>query len=108
VSTTPVSDTFTVLESFTGKKFLTKSTKACIRRCQWHRRSMYLPVLMTPAKHVTSVIDTGDVMHHWCHWYRTVNIANFAGVNDVSNAYIAGVIDTVDAPVGPLAVRQCI
>ncbi len=37
VLTTPVSDTFTVLESFTGvngtgKKFLTG--KACIRRCQ--------------------------------------------------------------------------
>jgi hypothetical protein len=42
VSTTPVSDTFTVLESFTGvndtgKKFLTVVTdtgEACIRRCQ--------------------------------------------------------------------------
>jgi hypothetical protein len=42
VSTTPVSDTFTVLENFTGvndtgKKFLTgviDTGKACIRRCQ--------------------------------------------------------------------------
>jgi hypothetical protein len=39
---------------------------------------------MTPAKHV------------------------FAGVNDTGNACIAGVVDTVDAPVGPLAVRHCI
>jgi hypothetical protein len=69
---------------------------------------MYLPVSMTPAKHVTSVIDTGDVMHHRCHWYRTVNIANFVGVNDTGNAFIAGVVVTVDAPVGPLAVCQCI
>ncbi len=92
VSTTPVSDTFTVLESFTGvnntsKKLLTSvidTGEACICRCQWHQRSMYLPVSMTPAKHVTGVVDTGDVMHHWCHWYRAVNITNFvfAGVND--------------------------
>ncbi len=41
------------------------------------------PVSMTPAKHV------------------------FAGVNDTGNACIAGVVDTVDAPVRPLAVRQC-
>ncbi len=84
VSTTPVSDTFTVLESFTsvndtGKKFLTgviDTGKACIKcRCQWHRRSMYLPVSMTLAKHVTSVIDTGDVMHHRCHWYRTAPVS---------------------------------
>jgi hypothetical protein len=42
VSTTPVSDTFTVLKSFTGvndtgKKFLTDvidTGKACMRRCQ--------------------------------------------------------------------------
>jgi hypothetical protein len=39
------------------------------------------------------------------------NIANshvFAGVNDTGNACIASFVDTVDAPVGPLAVRQCI
>ncbi len=30
----------------------------------------------------------------------------FAGVNDIGNACIAGVVDTVDAPVGPLAVRE--
>ncbi len=101
VSTTPGSDTFTVLESFTGvndtgKKLLTgviDTVEACIRRCQWHRGIMYLPVSMTLVKHVTSVIDTGDVMH----WYRAVNIANFPGV-----------IDTIDAPVGPLAVCQCL
>ncbi len=96
MSTTPVSDTFTVLESFTGvndtgKKFLTgviDTGKACIRRCQWHWRSMYLPLSMTPAKHVTSVIDTGDVMHHRCHWFLTVNIANFAGVIDTGEAFL--------------------
>jgi hypothetical protein len=32
----------------------------------------------------------------------------FAGVNDTGNACIAGVIDTVEAPVGPLAVRECL
>ncbi len=115
VSTTPVSYTFTVLESFTGvnntgKKLLTgviDTGEAFICWCQWHRQSMYLPVSLTPAKHVTGVIDTGVVMHHWCHWYRAVNIADFAGVNDTGNACIAGVVNTVDAPVGPLAVRQC-
>ncbi len=87
-NSSPVNDSFTVLESFTGvndtgKKLLTgviDNGEACIRRCQWHRRSMYLPVSMTLAKHVNSVVDTGDVMHHRCHWYRAVNIANFAGV----------------------------
>ncbi len=43
-----------------------------------------LPVSLTPAMHV------------------------FAGVNDTGNACIVGVIDTVDAPVGPLAVRECL
>jgi hypothetical protein len=32
----------------------------------------------------------------------------FAGVNDTGNACIAGVVDTVDAPVGPSAVRECL
>jgi hypothetical protein len=32
----------------------------------------------------------------------------FAGVNDTGNACITGVIDTVDAPVGPLAVHECL
>jgi hypothetical protein len=32
----------------------------------------------------------------------------FAVVNDYGNACIAGVVDTVDAPVGPLAVRECL
>jgi hypothetical protein len=91
---TPVSDTFTVLKSFTGVKdtgmhalpvSLTPA-KTCIRRCQWHWQSMYLPVSLTPAMHVTCVVDTGDVMHHWCHWYWAVNIANFAGVNDTGYA----------------------
>jgi hypothetical protein len=55
VSTTPVSDTFNVLESFTGindtgKKFLTG-----------HRQSMHSPVSMTPAKH--GVNDTGEACH---------------------------------------------
>jgi hypothetical protein len=45
---------------------------------------MHLPVSMTPAKHV------------------------FAGVNDTGNACIAGVVDPVDAQVGPLAVCQCL
>ncbi len=63
---------------------------------------------MTLAKHVTSVVDTGDIMHHWCHLYQALDIANFTGVNDTGNACIAGVVDTVDAPLGPLAVRQCI
>jgi hypothetical protein len=76
-------------------------------------------VLLTPAKHVTGVVDTGDVMHHRGHWYRAVNIANFAGVIDTGKAYyfsiasiqsskessnynkivcLAGVNDTGDAP----------
>ncbi len=75
VSTTPVSDNFTVLESFTGVNDTGKilligvidTGEACIRQCQWHRRSMYLLVSMTLAKHVTGVADTGDVMHHRCH-----------------------------------------
>ena len=50
VSTTPVSDTFTVLESFTGVNDTGKN---------------YSPVSLTPAKHVTGVVDTGDVMHHY-------------------------------------------
>ncbi len=69
VSTTPVSDTFTVLKSFTGvngtgKKFLTgviDTGEACIRRCQRHWQSMYLPVSLTPAMHVTGVVDTGVI-----------------------------------------------
>ncbi len=89
VSMTPVSDTFTVLESPTGVNDTSKTLltcvidtgEACIHRCQWHRRSMYLPVSMTPAKHVTGVVD----MH-----------------------VFAGVVDTVDAPIRPLAVRQCL
>ncbi len=68
VSTTPVSDTFTVLVSFTsvnntGKKFLPgviDTGEACICRCQLHGQCMYLPVSMTLAKHVTGVIDTGQ------------------------------------------------
>ncbi len=88
--------TLTVLESFTvandtGKKLLIgviDTSEACIRRCQWHRQSMYLLVSMTPAKHDTGVIDTGDVMHHRCHWYQAVNIANFASVNDTGEAYL--------------------
>jgi hypothetical protein len=32
----------------------------------------------------------------------------FAGVNDTGNACIAGVVDTVDAPVGPSAVFECL
>jgi hypothetical protein len=32
----------------------------------------------------------------------------FAGVNDTDNACIAGVVDTIDAQVGALAVRQCL
>ncbi len=63
----------------------------------WHQRSMHSPVSMAPAKHVfasvgdtgedvTGVVDTGDVMHHRCHWYRAVNIANCDGVNDTGNA----------------------
>jgi hypothetical protein len=35
-------------------------------------------------------------------------LESFTGVNDTGNACIAGVVDTVDAPVGPFAVRQCI
>jgi hypothetical protein len=88
---TPVSDTYTVLESFTGvndtgKKLLTgviDTGVACIRRCQWQRR---LLVSMTLEKHVTGVVDTGDVMHHRCHWYWAVNITNFAGVSDTGEA----------------------
>ncbi len=46
---------------------------------------------MTPAKHVfAGVNDTGEACHQF------------------GNACIAGVVDTVDAPLGPLAVRQCI
>jgi hypothetical protein len=32
----------------------------------------------------------------------------FTGVNETGDACIVGVVDTVDAPVGPLAVRQCL
>ncbi len=32
----------------------------------------------------------------------------FAGVNDTGNACIAGIPDTIDALVGPLAVRECL
>ncbi len=65
VSTTPVSDTFTVLKSFTGVVDTGKD--------------MHSPVSMTLAKHVfagvtdtgnaciAGVVDTGDVMHHRCH-----------------------------------------
>jgi hypothetical protein len=68
VSTPLVSDTFTVLESFTGVNNTGKN---------------YSLVSLTPAKHV------------------------FTGVNDTVDACIVGVVDTVDAPVGPLAVRKC-
>jgi hypothetical protein len=69
VSTTPVSDTCTDLESFTGVNDTGKN---------------YSLVSLTPAKHV------------------------FAGFNDTGDACIASVVDTGDAPVGPLAVRQCL
>jgi hypothetical protein len=49
----------------TGEELLTGvnvTGNACIRRCQWHLRSMDSPVSMTPAKHVTGVVDTGDVI----------------------------------------------
>jgi hypothetical protein len=36
----------------------------------------------------------------------TLEMHVFAGVNDTVNACIAGVVDTFDAPVGPLAVRE--
>ncbi len=69
VSTTPVSDTFTVLKSFTGVNpcrwhrwrhaspvSLIPGSKYCqLRRCQWHRRCMSLPVSMTPAMHALPV-----------------------------------------------------
>ncbi len=52
VPTTPVSDTFTVLESFTSVNDTGK------------KHSL---VSLTPAKHVTGVVDTDDVMHNRCH-----------------------------------------
>jgi hypothetical protein len=57
---------------------------------------------------LTGIVDTSDIMHHWCCWYQAVKITNFAGVNDTGDACIASVVDTGDAPVGPLAVRQCL
>jgi hypothetical protein len=59
VSTTLVSDTFTVLESFTG-------------------------VNDTGNKFLTGVIDTGKACICRCHSYRTVNIANFMHALPVS------------------------
>jgi hypothetical protein len=32
----------------------------------------------------------------------------FASVNDTGNACIAGVVDNIDAPVGPLAACECL
>ncbi len=57
-------------------------------RCQWHPTT---PVSMTPNDtgvndtgdaFLSGIVDSGDVMHHRCRWYRAVKIANFAGVND--------------------------
>ncbi len=53
VSTTTVSDTFTVLKSFTGVNDT--------------RKDMHSPVSMTLAKHVfAGVTDTGDACHRCC------------------------------------------
>jgi hypothetical protein len=69
---------------------------------------MYSPVSMTPAKNVTGVIDTGQKISPFSPVSMTPAKHVFTGVNDSGNACIAGVVDTVDAPVGPLAVRQCL
>jgi hypothetical protein len=59
---------------------------------------IYYPVSMTPVMHVfNGVNDTGEAR-------EKSNIF----VNIRMHACIAGVVDTVDAPVRPLAVRQCL
>jgi hypothetical protein len=77
VSTTPVSDIFTVLEGFTG-------------------------VNDTSKKFLTSVINTGKSMH------LPVSMIPGSKYRQLRYACIAGIVDTVDALVGPLAVRQCL
>jgi hypothetical protein len=60
-----------------------------------------LPASLTPVNNsspvtTTPVSDTFTVLK------------SFTGVNDTGNACIASVDDNVDAPVGPLAVRECL
>jgi hypothetical protein len=51
----------------------------------------FLQVVLTPVRScITGVVD------------------NFASINATGDACIAGVVDIGDAPVGPLAVRQCL
>ncbi len=56
-------------------------------RCQRHPT---IPVSTTPNNtgvddtgdaFPTGVVDTGDIMHHRCSWYRAVKIANFSGMH---------------------------
>ena len=64
---------------------------------------------VTPANTCfASVIDIGEVCDIYCPVSMTPVMHVLAGVNETGNACIAGVVDTVDAPVGPLAVRECL
>ncbi len=61
VSTTPVSDTSTVLKSFTG---VNDTSNACIAGVIDTGKDMHSPVSMTLAKHVfAGVTDTGNACH---------------------------------------------
>ncbi len=57
---------------------------------------------------ITGVIDTGQYISQTSPVSMTLAMHVFTGVNDTGNACIAGVVDTVDAPVGPSAVRECL
>ncbi len=112
VSTTLVSDTFTVLESFTG----VNDTGNIPHRCRWHQRSMHSPVSMTPAKHVfAGVNDTGEACHRcrWHQWCHASPVSLIPGSKyrqlhrcQWHRRYMSLPVHTIDAPVGPLAVCQ--
>jgi hypothetical protein len=60
---------------------------------------------------IAGVIDTGEDMtvgDLYCPISTTPVMHDVSGVNDANKKCIAGVVDTGDAPVGPLAVRQCL
>ncbi len=66
-------------------------------------------VSLTPAKTCfAGVIDTGEVGDLYCPVSTTPVMHDVTRVNNAGKKCIASVIVTGDAPVGPLAVRQCL
>ncbi len=60
------------------------TSKDMLRWCHW--RSLLPGINDTGKECIAGVVDTSDVMHHRCCWYRAVKITNFAGVSDTGEA----------------------